>query len=373
MKIAFMYPLKFKLLIVVGTRPNFIKVTQFKNEAIQFPGLEIRIVHTGQHYDDKMSKVFFDELEMIPDFFLGVGTGSPNTQMANIMIELEKVFSEEKPDLVMVVGDVNSTAVAAITANRMNIRVAHLESGLRSFDRSMPEEINRIIADDIADFFFVTEQSGMDNLIREGKTKEKIFFVGNTMIDSMVAFETAIESSEVLNNLKLKEKKFVLMTVHRPATVDSKEGLTRLLSVTDAITKKYAVVFPVHPRTEKNIKAFGLEEKFHSNKNLIATGPLDYFSFQKLIKHCFCVITDSGGIQEETTFRQVPCLTLRPNTERPVTIEMGTNELIPFDVDFVNQKIVQIEKGTFKKGNTPPFWDGKATVRILKVLSENLK
>ena len=358
-----------KILIVVGTRPNFIKITQFpdlfKAHANRF---SLKIIHTGQHFDDKMSKIFFQQFGFGPDVILPIDTATPTTQMAHIMLGLEKIFTEESPDLVVVVGDVNSTAATALTANKMNIRVAHVESGLRSFDRTMPEENNRIITDHIADYFFITEQSGMDNLLKEGKTTDQIFFVGNTMIDTMVAFRSQINSSDVLKKLNVEEKKYVLMTMHRPATVDSLDGLTKLIDLTREISKKYKIVFPVHPRTLKSINDFGLNEQLLGNNNLIITDPLDYFSFQKLIKECKFIITDSGGIQEESTFLGIPCLTLRPNTERPSTILTGTNELMPFSVAGIQNKIKEIEEGRFKKGSTPPFWDGKTTQRIVEIL-----
>jgi UDP-N-acetylglucosamine 2-epimerase (non-hydrolysing) len=288
--------------------------------------------------------------------------------MANMIIGLEKTFVEHKPDLLIVVGDVNSTVAAALTADRMKIKVAHVESGLRSYDRSMPEEINRIITDEIADYYFVTEQSGIDNLVKEGKPRENIFFVGNTMIDTLMAFKGKIDSSDILRTLGLKSKDFVLITMHRPAVVDSEEGLIKLIELINEVTKKYKVVFPLHPRTIKTIAQFNLKGKISENKNLIITEPLDYFSFQKLIKDCKFIITDSGGIQEESTFLGIPCLTLRPNTERPSTISIGTNELVPFNISELKRKIAEIETGQYKKGRIPPLWDGKATERIIDTL-----
>ncbi len=360
-----------KILIVVGTRPNFIKVTQFP-ALVAKAGMECKIVHTGQHFDDAMSSVFFKQFNLQPDIFLNIKNGSPISQMAEIMQGLEKVIEEYKPNLVIVPGDVNTTLAAALTANKMNIPLAHLESGLRSDDRTMPEEFNRVITDVMADYFFVTEQSGYDNLIKEGRKKETIHFVGNTMIDTMVAFSTEVEKCNVLNALGLIPKKFVLMTIHRPSNVDSAEGLKKLSELIAHITKKYKLVFPVHPRTVKNLQKFGLYDGIKQNPNLVFSEPMDYFSFQKLTKESAFIITDSGGIQEESTFLQIPCLTLRANTERPVTVTLGTNEMIPFDVAVIQKKIESIEKGTFKKGSVPPMWDGKATERIVKVLSEVL-
>jgi UDP-N-acetylglucosamine 2-epimerase (non-hydrolysing) len=367
-----------KILIVVGTRPNFIKITQFKkvNAALGNP-FDIKIVHTGQHYDDKMAAVFFEQFELTPDFWLEIPPGSPNNQMAEIMLRLEKVILDFKPSLVMVPGDVNSTFAAALTCNKMNIKIAHIESGLRSYDRTMPEEINRILTDEITDYFFITEQSGYDNLLKEGKKKEQIFFVGNTMIDTLVAFENKITKNDVLQKYGLKAKEYVLMTMHRPATVDHHEGLSKLIDIIEFVCKSYSVVFPIHPRTMQRLDKFGLKDRISSLKKLILTEPLDYFSFQKLTADCKMVLTDSGGIQEETTYRQVPCLTLRANTERPSTVIIGSNELIPFDLDIIRNKIETIKMGTYKKGNIPPFWDGNSTKRIIEtcmsIFADDLK
>ncbi len=357
-----------RILIVVGTRPNFIKVTRFKrvNEEMGSP-FDIRIVHTGQHYDDKMADVFFRQFELEPDFYLNIPAASANTQMAEIMLRLEKVMGDFNPALVMAVGDVNSTFAAAFTAHTCGCKVAHIESGLRSFDRGMPEEINRLLTDEITDWYFVTEQSGLDNLQKEGRPKENIFFVGNTMIDTLVGFDHKIRESDVLSTYKLKPQEFVLMTMHRPATVDHAEGLSKLLDIIEYITKNYDLVFPIHPRTLARLQHFGLMDRVKANTRLILTDPLDYFAFQKLTSDCRFVITDSGGIQEETTFRRVPCLTLRPNTERPSTVWIGTNELVPFDSAIVQGKITEIINGTYKKGEIPPFWDGHSTERILEV------
>jgi UDP-N-acetylglucosamine 2-epimerase (non-hydrolysing) len=361
--------MKKRILIVVGTRPNFIKVTQFPAIVKGYTNLECKIVHTGQHFDDAMSSVFFQQFNMQPDIFLNIKPGTAISQMASIMLELEKTVIDYKPDLIIVPGDVNSTLAGALVANKMNIPLAHLESGLRSYDRAMPEEFNRVLTDEMAHYFFVTEQSGYDNLMQEGYPKESIFFVGNTMIDTMVAFKAQIEACDVIKKLELTSKRFVLMTMHRPATVDSADGLAKLTSLITYITKKYKLVFPIHPRTIKNLENHGLYKGLQANKNLVLSGPLDYFSFQKLVKESLFIVTDSGGIQEESTFLQIPCLTLRPNTERPVTVTLGTNELIPFDEKLIEDRISQIESGTNKKGTIPPMWDGKATERIVKILS----
>lgn len=356
------------VLIVVGTRPNFIKVTQFKKVAKKNAIIDIKIVHTGQHYDEKMANVFFTQFDSAPDFFLNISNTTANTQMAEVMLGIEKISKEYSPDLIMVVGDVNSTFAAAIAANKLGIKIAHLESGLRSFDRSMPEEINRILTDEITDYFFVTEQSGYDHLLEEGKKEEQLFFVGNTMIDTMVAFEQMILDNPILQTLKIIPQEFVLMTIHRPATVDDKVEIEKLLNLIEYVADSYKVVFPVHPRTINNLKKFNLYSKFEKIKNIVITEPIDYFSFQKLILECKFILTDSGGIQEESTFRLKPCITLRPNTERPSTITIGSNTLLPFNMELIKETISTIENGSYKKSSVPPLWDGKATERIVKIL-----
>jgi UDP-N-acetylglucosamine 2-epimerase (non-hydrolysing) len=372
-----------RVLIVVGTRPNFIKVTRFKKVAAERGTIDVRIVHTGQHYSANMADVFFEQFGLVPDLFLNIGAGSANSQMAAIMTGLEPVIAAEKPDLVLVVGDVNSTFAAALTANKMVVRIGHLESGLRSFDRTMPEEHNRILTDQLTDHFFITEQSGVDNLRKEGRPEAALHFVGNTMIDTLVAFEPQVQASPVLKELGLGDsghdfawapsRAHVLMTIHRPATVDVPERLSELLDlIADVCASGRKVVFPIHPRTVKNIEAFGLKAKMDAIQGLVLTEPLDYFAFQKLVATCAFILTDSGGIQEESTFRRVPCLTLRPNTERPSTVTLGSNELVPLDMAAVRAAINRIENGTFKKGEVPPLWDGHATERIVEVLERLL-
>jgi UDP-N-acetylglucosamine 2-epimerase (non-hydrolysing) len=362
--------MKYKnLLVVIGTRPNFIKVTRFKKIAAQYPDITLKIVHTGQHFDNNMADVFFQQFNLTPDYFLNISQSSANSQIAEIMLKLEDlVLTKFKPDLLLVVGDVNSTLAAALAADKLKIPLAHIESGLRSFDRSMPEEFNRIVTDQLASHLFITEPSGTENLLKENISESKMHMVGNTMIDTLVEFNTEIENSEILTKLNVDTQKFVLCTIHRPATVDSEEGLNKLISLLETITKKYKAVFPIHPRTVNNLKKFGLHEKLSQNKNLITTEPLDYFAFQKLIKYCKFIVTDSGGIQEESTFLQVPCLTLRNNTERPVTCTIGTNTLVPFELKEIEKYILQIENGSYKKGQIPELWDGHATERIFSAL-----
>ncbi len=361
-----------KLYILVGTRPNFIKITQFKKVSAKWhPNLTVKIIHTGQHYDEKMADVFFKQFSLIPDYYLNVSPASPNKQIAEIMMKLEDCFNEiGKPDMLLVPGDVNSTMAGAITANKLGIKLGHIEAGLRSFDKTMPEEFNRVVTDSLSDIFFVTEPSGRKHLESEGKSKETIFDVGNTMMDTIIAYEQEIENANVLHDLNLVDEKFILMTMHRPATVDDKVELTKLIHLITDLGKRYKIVFPIHPRTLKNIKLFNLEEHIKNNASLKFTEPLDYFSFQKLIKYCRFIITDSGGIQEESTFRKKPCITLRPNTERPVTVDIGTNTLLEFDLEKINAIIKSIEGGTYKKGAIPNLWDGKATQRILEIITK---
>lgn len=360
-------------MLVVGTRPNFIKITQFEKELLTYKSdIELIVIHTNQHYDTNMSDIFFTQLNLKKPEFLSINSATPSTQIGSIIIELEKAVIKHNPDALIVVGDVNSTLAGAIVGNKTNTRLFHLESGLRSFDNEMPEETNRLITDLVADYFFVTEQSGYDNLIKVGKLPEQIHFVGNTMIDTLVAFDYEIKKSKILEELNLVNKKFVLMTMHRPSNVDTKERLLILLNIINKVAENNFLVLPIHHRTKNSLIKHQLFNQLRNNPKVIITEALNYLAFQKLIANCNYVLTDSGGIQEETTFRQVPCLTLRENTERPVTIALGTNELVEFNYVSVAQKINEIENGTYKKGIIPPLWDGKATQRIVKILHQIL-
>lgn len=359
-------------MVVVGTRPNFIKVTRFKEVAAQRGGWQVDVVHTGQHFDDRMSTVFFEQFGLVPDHWLNVTPGSPNTQMAHIMLGLEAVVNKQRPDVMIVVGDVNSTLAAALTANKMGVRLMHLESGLRSRDMGMPEEINRILTDRITRDFLITEQSGVDNLLAEGANANDLHLVGNTMIDTLVAFDHRIQSADVLERMGLGAGGHVLMTIHRPATVDDPTQLGLLVDLIASVAKDRPVVFPVHPRTTNNLVRFGLMDRLKTLPNVHLGEPLDYFAFQKLIATCAFVLTDSGGIQEETTFRRIPCLTLRPNTERPVTVTEGSNELITFDAVALADAIGRIRNGSFKQGRIPHLWDGHATERVFDVMERVL-
>ena len=278
--------MKKNILVIIGTRPNFIKVTRFKEVANNYAGINLKVVHTGQHYDATMADVFFKQFNLTPDYFLNVGAGSPNFQIADIMLKLEELITTQfKPELILVVGDVNSTLAGALTANKLGIKLAHVESGLRSYDETMPEEINRILTDKLCDLFFVTEPSGLENLKKEGVQNKKVKFVGNTMIDTLVRFSDKIEQSDILEKKHIIPQQYVLATLHRPATVDFEDGLNKLIELFENITIKYKVIFPIHPRTVNNLKKFNLYEKLIQNKNLITTEPLDYFAFQKLIKY----------------------------------------------------------------------------------------
>ncbi len=357
-----------RIVIVIGTRPNFIKVTQFKRYAATF-GLEVLLVHTGQHFDHNMAGVFFEQFRLQPDVFLSVDARHEGEKSGETIVALSKVFQELKPDLAIAVGDVNSTLACAVAAQKSGIPLAHLESGLRSGDRSMPEEINRVVTDAIADYFFITEQSGIDHLLREGKPLDRMHLVGNTMIDTMVAYDAEIEASTVLNDLQLEAKQYALMTFHRPALVDDVEGLKFLTDLITTLSAFTTLVLPLHPRTRKNLEVHGFANAWKALPQLVVTDPMGYFEFQKLVRDARWVLTDSGGIQEETTYRGVPCLTLRPNTERPITVDLGTNTLVPMQQEQVVDAVRSIEQGAYKKGIVPPLWDGGSTARCLQLIA----
>jgi UDP-N-acetylglucosamine 2-epimerase (non-hydrolysing) len=361
---------RLKIISVVGARPNFMKVAPLHRELQKFSNLvEHLICHTGQHYDFEMSRVFFEDLSLpSPNFYLGIGSGSHAEQTGRIMIEFEKVCLEAKPDLVIVVGDVNSTIAATLTACKLGIKTAHIEAGLRSFDRTMPEEINRIATDSICDFLFVTEESGMKNLLKEGHSIEQIFFVGNTMIDSLIHILPIIDKSDIIDRLQLQGKDFAVMTLHRPSNVDEKEQLSQIIDVIDFICQNLILVLPLHPRTKKNLENFNLIERVEKIENLILTEPLGYIDFVKLMKNSRFVITDSGGIQEETTYLGIPCITMRTTTERPVTCEIGTNLLVPPEKHKLIEAVKQVLSGQLKSASIPPLWDGKTAQRIVDIL-----
>lgn len=362
--------MKLKITSVVGARPNFMKIAPLMQAMQADENISAQLVHTGQHYDTKMSKLFFDELAIPrPDLDLGVGSASHAQQSAEIMRRFEPVVIEHRPDVVLVVGDVNSTIACALVAVKLGIKVAHVEAGLRSFDRQMPEEINRILTDSISDFLFVTEPSGVTNLKTEGVPDEKVFLVGNTMIDTLLTNREKARTSAILNDLKLTPRKYAVLTLHRPGNVDDVDTLTRILDALETISAKLPIVFPIHPRTRNSIERFNLTERVQNTAGLILLGPLGYLDFLQLVAESAMVLTDSGGIQEETTVLSVPCITLRENTERPVTVEQGTNVLVGSDADKVIAAAEDVLSGRVRPASVPEFWDGHAAGRIVKILT----
>lgn len=359
-------------MIVGGARPNFMKIAPLIHELKRKSrGFGWKLVHTGQHYDYEMSKVFFDELDIKkPDYFLKTGGGTQSSQTAAIMTEFEKVFLKERPDITVVVGDVNSTLACSLVAKKFGGRIAHVEAGLRSGDLAMPEEINRIVTDSIADFLFVTEKDAVVNLLNEGKPKNRIFFVGNIMID------TLLYGLKKIKTRKMKwprENDYAVATLHRPANVDDAKSLRKFLGVFREISEDMKVCFSVHPRTAKNIKKFGLS-KMLSGSNVEILPPLSYLDFLALWKNAKLVLTDSGGIQEETTFLGIPCLTLRDNTERPITITQGTNVLAGTDAKKIMRAYRKSFSGKSKRKKSPPkFWDGRTAARILDILAREAR
>ena len=340
--------------LVVGARPNFVKAAALLAEMRNHSEFRPRLVHTGQHYDDRMSGRFFAELDLpLVDVNLGVNAGSVVTQIAEIMVRLASVLTDARPDLVMVVGDVTSTVAAGLVANKMKLPLAHVEAGLRSFDRSMPEEINRIVTDTLADYCFTTEPAAIENLLREGVSGERIHHVGNVMIDTLFRFRERAGSSTVLEELALQPQDFAVLTLHRPNNVDNPTRLARTLAAVTAVRRDVPIIFPVHPRTRQRLQQ--LE-------------PAPYLDFVQLMANAACVLTDSGGIQEETTALGVPCLTLRPGTERPITVTHGTNRIVGLDPARISDAWQQIRRGEWPMGRLPELWDGKAASRITEVL-----
>lgn len=355
-----------KIIAVVGARPNFMKIAPLMKEMRRRPGLDAFLVHTGQHYDERMSRLFFEELNIPrPNVDLEVGSASHAVQTAEVIKRFEPVVLEQRPDIVLVVGDVNSTIACALTAVKLGVPVAHVEAGLRSFDRSMPEEINRLLTDTISRWLFVSEPSGIDNLRREGIGEERLFFVGNVMIDTLLACRQRCEGSRILDELGLVDQPYGVLTLHRPANVDEPEVFQRLMTAVERLQRELPIVFPVHPRTRKALNG-QLTTKM---PRLRLTEPLGYLDFMKLLAHSRLVLTDSGGIQEETTVLGVPCLTLRNNTERPVTLQEGTNILVGLDPERIIQAGLHSLAGPPPSKRMPKLWDGQAAVRILDVLT----
>lgn len=362
-----------KVMLVCGARPNFMKIAPIM-QALKVSGkLQPYLVHTGQHYDEKMSKSFFDLLRIpAPDIDLGVGSGSHAEQTGRVMVEFEKICIKEKPDVVVVVGDVNSTMACTIAAKKLCIPVAHVEAGLRSFDMRMPEEINRMVTDSICDLFFITDPDGEVNLLRAGTDPKHIHFAGNVMIDTLLSNKETAAGNPILTNLGVKPGEYALLTLHRPSNVDDPAVLGGLLSALAKIQEKIRIVFPSHPRTLKMLEQFGLMEKFKSLKNLIVREPTDYHQTLCLSMHARMVLTDSGGLQEETTVLGIPCITLRENTERPVTAVTGTNEVVGTDPARILDAVERVLSGRWKKGGIPQGWDGRAGSRIVAELEAYL-
>lgn len=338
-----------------------------------YADIEPILVHTGQHYDEKMSDLFFRQLGIPePDMNLEVGSASHAVQTAEIMKSFETVVLQNKPDAILVVGDVNSTIACGLVAVKLGIKLIHVEAGLRSFDRSMPEEINRVLTDSISDLLFCTEQSGVDNLLCEGIPEDKIFLVGNVMIDTLLKNKAKIENSTILEQLNLNSNGFAVLTLHRPSNVDNKDIFSNILDALEVIQEEMPVIFPVHPRTRSNLYSMSLGKRIDAMRKLRLLDPIGYIDFLKLISSAKIVLTDSGGIQEETTVLKTPCLTLRENTERPVTTEIGSNHIVGTDPRRIIETYRQVLNGGLDDIKVPPLWDGKAAERIVKILCDKL-
>jgi UDP-N-acetylglucosamine 2-epimerase (non-hydrolysing) len=358
---------------VAGARPNFMKIAPIIEAMDLYPDrIRHLLVHTGQHYDERMSKVFFEELGLPkPDIDLGVGSGSHAEQTARIMVAFEKICIRERPDLVIVVGDVNSTVACAITAKKLGIKLAHVEAGLRSRDMSMPEEINRLCTDTLCDYLFTTDRMANENLLNEGVAENKIHFVGNVMIDTLLKHKEMARKLGLRETLGLAPGEYAMLTLHRPSNVDDSAILSGILEALDEIAGEIPIIFPAHPRTRKMVDRFGLHHFFREGKKVEGiwmTEPLGYLEFLHLNMTARMVLTDSGGLQEETTVLGVPCLTLRHNTERPITCTEGTNILVGNGKGKILEAAGMILKGNFRDGNVPEKWDGRAAGRIVTTL-----
>jgi UDP-N-acetylglucosamine 2-epimerase (non-hydrolysing) len=357
-----------KIDIIAGARPNFMKIAPIieaiKKQQSLGEVIEYRLIHTGQHFDKKMSGDFFEELGIpTPDINLGAGGGTQAEQTAAIMIGYEKVLLESPSDICLVVGDVTSTMACAIVAKKQMIKVVHVEAGIRSYDMTMPEEINRMVTDSISDYFYTTSERANENLRKVGIEESRIIFVGNTMIDTLLKNMSRFKKPLIFDDASVEPKQYIVLTLHRPANVDNQENLKALLDKIIDSAKGLPIIFPVHPRTAKNLQNLGINA---SNLHLIE--PLSYLEFNYLVQYSIAVITDSGGITEETTQMSVPCITLRNNTERPETIDIGTNELIGTNPDNIPPAFEKLFSGNWKKGSIPPLWDGRAAERIVSHL-----
>jgi UDP-N-acetylglucosamine 2-epimerase (non-hydrolysing) len=352
--------------VIVGARPNFVKIAPILAEMRHYPELQPTLIHTGQHYDDNMSASFFRDLDIpAPDVHLNVKADSSCATVADIVGRLGPLFVARRPRLVLVVGDVDSTLAAALAAAKTGFPLAHVEAGLRSFDRRMPEEINRIITDSVADYCFTTEPSANDNLAREGVAASRIHFVGNVMIDTLFRFRQRSASSRVMEALGLSAGRFALLTLHRPSNVDVPATLAGVLRAIESIARDVPVVFPVHPRTRHRLGAYGRELA----PDVRLLDPLPYLDFINLMDAAACALTDSGGVQEETTALGVPCLTLRTSTERPITTTCGTNRIVGVDAEAISAAWADIRRGAWPAHRMPPLWDGRAAERLVKVLA----
>jgi len=386
-----------KLINIVGARPNYMKIAPIIRAIEGYNeqrGSKIQhiLVHTGQHYDVNMSDSFFKDLDLPdPDIYLGVGSGTHAEQTGRVMIEFEKILFRENPDLVLVVGDVNSTLACALTAVKLNIPVAHVEAGLRSFDRTMPEEINRLLTDAISDYLFTPSPDAGDNLKKEGVHENKIFLVGDVMVDTLLFHLEKAKKSQILKKLGLQKESstdhcqlttdYSLLTLHRPSNVDNRESLYKILEALKSISAEIPIIFPIHPRTKKQIDTFCFQHYFVNltnnrtpitNNGICVVEPLGYLDFLNLMTHCKFVMTDSGGIQEESTVLNIPCLTLRDTTQRPVTISHGTNTLVHNVTEKIIEEAAKILNGKGKKGECPEFWDGRAAERIVEIIAKDL-
>ena len=357
--------------IIAGARPNFMKIGPIIHAIHKYnlnsdDRIQYRLIHTGQHYDKQMSEQFFEQLNIPqPDLNLGVGSGSQAFQGGTIMMRYERALEDWTPELCLVVGYVTSTMACAVVAKKAWIKLAHVEGGIRSGDMTMPEEVNRVVTDSITDFFFTTSEYANENLRKEGVREEQIFFVGNTMIDSLLSNLNRLRKPDFFEHLHLEYHNYLVCTLHRPSNVDEQKNLDRLLSMINDEVENTKVIFPMHPRTHK---VFSAIHKIYPN--LYITEPLSYLEFIYLIKNSKGVITDSGGITEEATVLQVPCMTLRNSTERPETVHLGTNEMVGTDPNRIIPHLHKMVRGAWKIGKTPPLWDGKTSERIVEVISE---
>ncbi len=362
-----------KIINIVGARPNFIKIAPIIRQMRRSSIIESILLHTGQHYDLEMSKWFFEELKIpAPDISLEVGSDTHAKQVARIMERFDDVCDEQKPDGILVVGDVNSTMACSLVAAKKGIKIIHVEAGIRSFDREMPEEINRMVTDALADLLLPPSRDAVDNLLKEGHAANKIHLVGNIMIDTLMDFQPQIRQSKILEQLGIEDQKYVLVTLHRPSNVDNISDFKRILAALAKIQKRLPIVFPVHPRTRKILDDPDLKSVTGNMPHLILCDPLGYFDFGRLVAGCRMVITDSGGIQEESTVYGIPCITIRENTERPITIWEGTNELAGTDTAKIIHFAEQIMDGKWKSGKIPELWDGHTAERIISCIERTM-